>query len=243
MSNIYDDEKAKTNAGARKSQVWRTIWAIVFVVLSVEAILIAALINSRRAVHVTRPIISVLPGGAPKIDQSTVGKYLKESWIYEDVTLRFYGEGAVALNPGPYLDSIKADYEFIAKFAGLRDVKLPSTIYLFGNELSGALAHSGLGAGWVEGETLYLPAGRSSAKPLLEYACAKAGSSPDGALLAGVAPFLGEFLDFYNDLINNNRKSFFNINIRYYSRIWRFNVNFFRFIVIPHCYNYITFFY
>ncbi len=199
MSKAIEEEKPGGAIPERKNQVWRTIWAIVFVVLSVEAILIAALINSRREVVVTRPIISVAGGAGKSVEHTEAVKYLDASWSFQDITLRFYTGGNVALNPNAFLEALRSDYEFVAKFAGLKDVSLPAEIYFFGSELDEVLAATGLENGWIENERLFIPAERSAAKPLLEYVCAKSGEQPDPAILAAFAPFLGEFLDFYND--------------------------------------------
>lgn len=199
MSMATQDKPAGEAAPQSKSHLWRTIWAIVFVVLSIEAILIAALINSRREVVVTRPIINVAGEKQLSLDRSRIAAYLNASWVYEDVNVRFFTGGTVGLNPGAYLEALRSDYEFIAKFAGLTETKLPANVYFFGDELKTILAGMGIESGWVEGEALFVPAGGSAVKPLLEFACAKAGVKPDGDILLSVSSFLGEFLDFYND--------------------------------------------
>ena len=182
------------------SSVWRTVWAVVFVFLSVEAMLLAAFLSSRRQITVTKPILRIDSTEINlEFDQSKVEEFLSENWSFESTTLHFRAGSEASRNPKAYLDAVRADYEFLVKRIRVKDVPLPSDIYFFGAELDSYIERAGRSAGWVDDSKLFLPSRCNAAKPLLEYILDSNFIDYDPRLVGAFAGFIGGFLDFYTD--------------------------------------------
>jgi len=184
----------------RPPSTWRVVWAIVFVVLTVEAILIAALISSRREIRVTSPIVRVSAGDDTReLDVAEIQKHLDSSWSYEGITIHFHAASGPARNPKAYLDAFQADYDYLSRLLDAGEVKFPHSIFFFDRELDEYIALSGSEGGWYFDGNLYVPALRNPAEAVIVYILDARNVDYDPVILDKTAAFISRFLDFYND--------------------------------------------
>ncbi len=196
------DEERKLNESHPPlvTGVWRTVWAVVFVVMSIQAILVAAIINSRREINVTKPILR-MSGSAEQteFDFVKIDSYLSEAIVIENTTLYCFKDSQPFKNPQAYFDALRADFKFLAKLMKFEKAEFPQKIYIFDRELDEYIIKNGYGDGWISNSSVYVPAQRSAAKQLLFYILDKKNVDYDSELIDGVADFITSFLDFYAD--------------------------------------------
>ncbi|MEP0813586.1 MAG: tetratricopeptide repeat protein [bacterium] len=177
----------------------RLWWTALFVFFAVEAIFVAALVQSGDWPSSRRgSFIGTRQPGIEDFTSDDIAAYLTAEWKSGDTTLKFHPGSSTAQNPEEFFKALKSDFETIKDIFDAENATLPGEILIFGDELDEVLSMHQINGGWIDGSRLFAPEGRSAVRPLLRLVSNDTLEDRVPGFFASLSDFVGGYLDFYN---------------------------------------------